>query len=434
MAASDQLPESIRDALAKDVINRLPLTFLPFVNQQLHQWDTLFPNERKSVERLILYVASLNAEQSARCFREVTDLESKMGVRQWKSFSTTEQTIENASLLARSRWYRDWRRAVQAVFDAADGYAKTSGADTPPGNRLVLLDLPRPLELDPAKVWRRWQQIGKPVTLDLPDTGPAGGILETLLVGSPGASGANSPGLLSAIAARTQTTAAETWIVDAGRSFVDAVMQAQPQASANTQPILLSFTRLETYRQKFSHEMNTMHKDLTDADAVYDRLRNVDVLPWCPPEIASDPARREFVRNLYLSGNGAVIFGNSFVEWASSEALRRARPQILAAKFGMRSKPKPFTGVAVFENPDQVNPLPSVDDVPGSSIDAQMLALYIWLAAARYDEYQRSTACVCIAESIAQAYIVAPPEFPLMAGPQPIAVSDLSRALRTWIE
>lgn len=431
MAASDQLPESIRAALAKGVIHRLPMTFLPFVNQQLHQWDTLFPNERKSVERLILYIASLNAEQSAACFRDVTELEKKMGVRQWK-FSTTEQTIENASLLARSAWYQDWRRAVQAVFDAANAYAQTTGNTDQSGNRLVLIEIPLPLELDPVTAWLRWQQIGRSVNLAIPRASQSRGFLETLLVGIHGESETN-PGLLSAIAARTQEAAADTWIIDADRSVVDAVLQAQPTPQPELQPILLSYTRLASYRQKFSREMNTMRKDLADADAVYERLRQVDVLPWCPPEIASDHAKREFIRNLYLSGNGAVIFGNSFVEWASSEALRRARPRVLAAKFGVRSKPKPFTGVAVFENPDQVNPLPSVDDVPGSTIDAQMLALYIWLAATRYDEYQRRTACVCIASSISQAYVVAPPEFPLSAGARPIAVDELGHALRTWI-
>jgi hypothetical protein len=121
--------------------------------------------------------------------------------------------------------------------------------------------------------------------------------------------------------------------------------------------VLLSYTRLENYRQNFSREMNTMRKDLADADAVFDRLRKVDVTPWWPVEVAAHPAVREFVRALYLSGNGAVIFGNSFVEWSASEAFRRARPSFLAAKFGVRSKPKPFTGVAVFENPELVNPL-----------------------------------------------------------------------------
>jgi hypothetical protein len=176
-----------------------------------------------------------------------------------------------------------------------------------------------------------------------------------------------------------------------------------------------------------------MHKDLEDDDAVYDRLRAVNVVPWCPPEVAADPAIREFVRNLFLSGNGAVIFGNSFVEWAASEAIRRARPRLLAAKFGVRTKPKPFTGVAVFNNPDQVNPLPPVDDVAGSSIDSQMLALYVWLSAIRYDEYQHSTVCVCVAESISQAYVVAPPEFSLAREQQTVSLHEFGSALSAWM-
>jgi hypothetical protein len=179
--------------------------------------------------------------------------------------------------------------------------------------------------------------------------------------------------------------------------------------------------------------MNTMRKDLADADAVFDRLRQVDISPWCPPEVAADPAVLEFVRSLYLSGNGAVIFANSFVEWAASEAFRRARPTVVAARFGVRSKPKPFTGVAVFDNPDQVNPLPSVDDFEGSVVDAQMLALYMWLAAGRYEEYQRSTVCVCIAESLSQAYLVAPPEFTLEQAAGPVSLDRLGHALCNWI-
>jgi hypothetical protein len=195
----------------------------------------------------------------------------------------------------------------------------------------------------------------------------------------------------------------------------------------------MSNGRLDNYRQNFSHEMNTMRKDLADADAVFDRLRKVEVEAWCPPEVAANPAIREFVRSLYLTGNGAVIFGNSFVEWAASEAFRRARPSFLAAQFGVRSKPKPFTGVAVFDNPDMVNPLPAVDDLPGSAVDAQMLALYVWLAASRYQEYRHATVCICLAESISQAYVVAPPEFGLWQEKEPISFDRLRHALRTWI-
>jgi hypothetical protein len=433
MRIEDKLPGDIQDALSKGLLKRIPLTFLPFVNQQLNQWVNLFPNERQATERLLLYVASLNEEQSTALFHEVVELEEKMGVRNWQ-FSTTEQTIQNSSQLASSPYFQHWRQAVQAVFDAADAHVReANNASAKSGNRLVLLDIPQPLQVDAASVWQRWQGIGRPVQLDLGLTGEHNSALELLLAGTPNPAGLRSGGLLDLARSRPEAAPADVWVVDAGRSLVDALLAPETAGTAASGAILLSNGRLDLYRQSFSHEMNTMRKDLADADAVFDRLRKVDVTPWCPPEVAADPAIREFLRSLYLTGNGAVIFGNSFVEWAASEAFRRARPSFLAAQFGVRSKPKPFTGVAVFDNPDQVNPLPAIDDLPGSAVDARMLALYVWLAAYRYPEYQRSTVCVCVAESLSQAYVVAPPEFGLWKETEPVPLGRLAGALRAWM-
>jgi hypothetical protein len=433
MRAEQKLPVDLKDALNKGLLNRIPLTFLPFVNQQLNQWDDLFPNERQLVERLLLHVASLSPEQSADLFRSVVELEDKMGVRNWQ-FSTAEQTIKNSSQLASSAYFQEWRRAVQAVFDAADAHAQgTNGAPARQGNRLVLLDMPHPLPVDAAGVWQRWQGMGRPVQLDLGQTGAQVSALELLLAGMPNTAGVRTTGLLEAVWKRPRSGPADVWVVDAGRSLVDTVLALEPPGATGSNAILLSNGRLDLCRQSFSHEMNTMRKDLADADAVFDRLRKVDVTPWCPAEVAAEPAVREFLRSLYLTGNGAVIFGNSFVEWAASEAFRRARPSFLAAQFGVRSKPKPFTGVAVFDNPDQVNPLPAVDDLAGSAVDARMLALYVWLAAYRYPEYQSSTVCVCLAENLSQAYVVAPPEFALWKETEPVPLARMGSVLRGWM-
>jgi hypothetical protein len=431
-ATAATFSDKLQEALNQGVLKRLPLTFLPFVNQQLHQWEFLFPNERRSVERLLLYVAGLTPSQSAALFRGVVELEDKMGVRHWE-FSTTEQTIQNSSELARSPYFQEWRRAVQAVFDAADKAAQESASSQQGlAHRLVVLEIPRALPLKEESAWRRWQGIGKPVKLAL-DAGQKADPLESLLIGLPRQSAEPSQGLLHVARNRSPAVYSDIWVIDAGRELSDS-LAAQPNAfAAAPSPVLLSYGRLDAYRQNFSHEMNSMRKDLADADAVFDRLRKVDVSAWCPPEVAGDPAVREFVRSLYLSGNGAVIFGNSFVEWAASEAFRRARPSFLAARFGVRSKPKPFTGVAVFDNPDQVNPLPAVDDFEGSAVDAQMLALYVWLAASRYEEYQRSTVCVCIAAGLAQAYVVAPPEFTLWQDAGPITLDRLGKTLGAWM-
>ena len=101
MKGSESMPERLRDTLRRGLLGRLPLTFLPFVNQQISEWEYLFPNERQSTERLLLYVDRLSPEQAGRLFADVVRIEEKMGVRQWQ-FSTDQQTIQNASELARS--------------------------------------------------------------------------------------------------------------------------------------------------------------------------------------------------------------------------------------------------------------------------------------------------------------------------------------------
>lgn len=428
MTDAHQFSPELQTALDRGVQKRLPLTFLPFVNEQLRRWEFLFPNERRSVEHLLLFVDGLTPTESSTLFYNVVALEEKMGVRHWQ-FSTEEQTILNSSQLARSPYFQEWRKAVQAIFDAAEKHAAEAAGPAIVKNRLVLLNLPRRLPVTPA-IWDRWQGIGKQVALDLSGLNPNQTAMEALLPGP--------AGLLTSFADGTNPShsqQANAWVIDAGGSLIDALIPLSNQVSppADLPPIvMLSYQRLDSYRSSFSREMNTMRKDLADADAVFDRLRKVDVTSWCPPEVAASAAVREYVRSVYLSGNGAVIFGNSFVEWCASEAFRRARPAFLAAQFGTRAKPKAFTGVAVFDNPDQINPAPSVDDLPGSALDAEMLSLYVWLAASRYSEYRAHTACICIAESLSQAYVVAAPDSAFLREDEPVKLSRLGEMLRDW--
>jgi hypothetical protein len=150
-----------------------------------------------------------------------------------------------------------------------------------------------------------------------------------------------------------------------------------------------------------------------------------------PAEIVNQPSLRKFVIDLFLSGNGAVIFSNAFVEWAAAEALRRARPRTIIARFGMRSKPKPFTSIAVFENQHKISSVPDVDDPENSAIDAVILARYVWLNACRYPE-QDQTLCVCVAEHGDSAYVIPPAGKSLALGSdQSIAPEELYSLLES---
>jgi hypothetical protein len=171
---------------------------------------------------------------------------------------------------------------------------------------------------------------------------------------------------------------------------------------------------------------------MTVTDQTISALREKDWTRRWPSELAGQDRMRNFVVNLFLSGNGALIFSNAFVEWAASEVLRRARPQAVVACFGMRSKPKPFTGIALFENQEKISLLPDVDDPENSAIDAAILARYVWLAACRYPEYSR-TLCLCVSEHLNTAYIVAPPEMDLDTSGAPVAPEDIYQRIASWV-
>ena len=155
--------------------------------------------------------------------------------------------------------------------------------------------------------------------------------------------------------------------------------------------------------------MNKAPKSIQITDEVVANLRRESWDGWnlWPAELVGQPRMRQFVIDLFLSGNGALIFSNSFVEWAACEALRRARPRVMVARFGMRSKPKPFTSIAVFENQQRISSLPDVDDPENSAVDALILARYVWLSASRYPEQDR-TICLCVSEFSNTAYLIAP--------------------------
>jgi hypothetical protein len=202
--------------------------------------------------------------------------------------------------------------------------------------------------------------------------------------------------------------------------------------AGQSRAILLSFEGLKVFREAFLEQIKSMRKSLADADAIMDRLREVNVQAWCPEEIGNDPVLREFVRALFLSNNGTQLFSNAFVEWGTAQAAAHARPVLVVGEFGLRSKPKPFTSVAIFENPATASPLPSVPDVEGSAVDAAILAYYAWLEIRRYPECRR-TPCVCLFENAPYVFVAGTEDFPLRKEPEPLSPERFASILRSWL-
>jgi hypothetical protein len=158
-------------------------------------------------------------------------------------------------------------------------------------------------------------------------------------------------------------------------------------------------------------------------------LEELDLAPLLDPGLKDDRRISAFIRDLFLSGNGAVLFGNSFVQWGASEGMRRAQPQVVFCAFGVRQRLKPFSSVVLFEDQDRANPVPDENDPAASLVDARMLAEYVLLAADRLPAYQNRTLGIFAAADLRSALVIGPR--PVASGAQ--SVRDLVSVATDWL-
>lgn len=387
--ALDELTQNAPRAAYRREIARLPLTMQPALNQQVNGWDDLFPFEQKRAVEFLRGVSLFEEAELGALTQPLREVEVRMGVAHW-NFSREADTMANASQLARSLYFSEWRREVQRVFEAIEARALNSARVEPPAGRLIFLVFPESLPVTSIAGRKPWDPRGVEYRID----GDARRISEMALRQSAGL-----PGL--AATGHNGDASADCWLIDA-----DAGLGTFPGPSA-VQASVLEYRVLREFRDQFLAQVNTVPKDIEATDRILTGMRKQNWNVWWPPSLQGQNRLRSFVVDLFLSGNGALIFSNAFVQWACSEALRRARPRLIVGRFGVRAKPKPFTGIAIFENQQKISAMRDVDDPEGSAVDALILARYVWLSALRYEEDEQ-TCCVCVSESSRTAYLIAP--------------------------
>lgn len=372
------------------LIGRLPVTMRPSLNQQLNGWEELFPYEQKRFAVFLRGIEEFDPAAFDALVQPLKTLEMKMGVAHW-NFSEGGDTLENASMLERSEYYAEWRREVQRIFAALDKAADGSLARPDGLPRLILLILPETLPVAPLENWEPWSEHGQAIKID----GDAKRLCELIMKGQPG-----QPGITELLASQGDRESSDIWLIDAEKKL-DGLPPEKVATVANS----LSYSDLKPFRDQLLAEVNAVPKSIEATDRILAAIRQKNRDDEWPVDQPGQARLRSFAVNLFLSGNGAFIFSNAFVEWAASEAFRRVRPRVIVARFGLRSKPKPFTGIAIFENQQRISTLPDADDPEGSAMDALILARYVWLAASRYPE-KENTCCICISESRNAAYIL----------------------------
>ena len=377
----------------------VPVTFAAYFNEQLRGWETLFPAEQNYFERLGAFLEKAPGE----LFAALARLEPRMGVDS-KTWPRGRFTLDQVDFLNRNALYPEWRRIITAIFDvinpALDGAVKGRP-------RIVIVLGPADLPVGPDRMWTRLK--GRRVSLQPPEDISR---FAPLLLG---AMGESLPDLC--VRARGAHSA---WLVEAG----DAL------AACSNAATRLSYDRLRGYRMRLMEEVRKIAEkgEVRGPRQLGEKLRTLSPKD---AEWASDPVMGEFVRATLLAGNGTLLVNNTFVEWASVQAIRRAKPSFLIAGFGIRNKVKQFSSLLIFADQDQATPIPTQADMLGSYVDLEVFYQYIWQEAGKYVEYRNNTAYLFLAEGMDEMLCIAPQDFPLPGGAMDLPA--LHKTCREWM-
>jgi hypothetical protein len=420
MPANPKVSARLQSLIDQGVLDRLSVSFSSFCLDQMKDWELLFPAERGYFERLFGLLDRSNPEVVERLFAPVREIERKMGVSD-KTFPKGQFTLEQVDFLNRNPYYAEWRGAITRVFAQLDPLLD---AEIRRGGhaRLVIAIAPSQLPADPERMWTRFEGRGKRIALEMPERAEA--FVPLLLTGEEHGS---APSIAELFAAGKKGGAYASWIVEAGVALSRV-------GTDSGSVVKVSYQSLEQYRQRLMKEVQSVvdAQEVPGPRQLSARLKQMKILA-SEGNLAHDPILAEFARAILLSGNGTLLINNTFVEWATVQAVRRARPSVAVVGFGIRNKIKPFSSLLIYADQNASNPIPSQMDTLGSYVDLEVFWQYIWQEFEKYAEYRNNTAYVFVGDGMEEMLVIAPQDCPLLSAEGPLKLPAVFGHLKEWL-
>ena len=413
----------IRKLLVQGLFDRLPLTFSTYCFDQIKEWELLFAAEQNYFERLFGLLGRSEQKLVEEMFEPLRVVERKMGISE-KIWTKGQFTLDQVDFLNRSEHYPEWRRVITDIFSRLNPLLdeEVVRAGRP---RLVIVTSPAELPVGPDRMWMRFKEQGKMVRLDL-RAGDDEDFLAKLLTGDKQSARQKTlPELYAATKAKSRH---EAWMVEAGSALSTLTVTSPPGL------VKLSYEALHGYRSRLMREVDKVLKtqDIPGPRQLGAKLKQLRVLP-SENDAASDQVLAEFMRSVLLSGNGTLLINNTFVEWATVQAVRRAKPSVAVVSFGVRNKIKPFSSLLIYTEQETTTPVPTQVDSLGSYVDLEVLNHYVWMEFEKYREYRRNTVYYFVGEGMDEMLLLAPPDFPLFKTSSTVPLSGLFSAARDWL-
>lgn len=352
------------------LLQQLPVSFTPLLLRELIEYDWKFPMERKELDQQLTYLSSLPSkqlEQAMESFAKL-DLSTELTQSDWVSAPGLFSEKLTAHLWA-THQIGAFREAAVKYMQQVNDSAPTNPLPVP---RLAIVIIGHGVTENQYRLFRKLRSHGAYFKQVKPDNGCAI--------------------LLQAVAAR-----AREHPIPYAHWYIDGAVQESISCDALS---YVSYNKLQPVRNIMLRKMRTAYESGTGSEALRTMFAQIR-----PEELGldskEDPVFNRFQVSLLTEGSGTQIFSTTFVQWAAREALRRAQPMTLLARYTPRVRERPMNQLITRSQPKQEF------DPQGSLIDADMGAYYTWLNQQRLPGAEESSFLVWF-ENHQEAVAIAP--------------------------
>ena len=420
-AGVPKVSSTLEALIRKGLLDRLPVTFSAYWFEQFRDWNLLFPAEKDYYERLFSLLDRSDRDVVDKLFTRMRQLEIRMGVNE-RNWPRGAFTLDQIDFLNRNPHYSQWRAAVSDIFAQIDPVLDEEVAQRGQP-RLAVIIAPPELPVGADRMWTRIRKHGTALPVELPPN--ADDYLPLLLTGHSRIE--RAPTIADLHASLSPDARYQAWMIETGEALASI-------GAGHKNVVRCSYTSLEKYRKRLMTEVDRLVRDerIRGPKQLGARLKELKVGP-SETTLAADPVLAEFTRATFLSGNGTLLLNNTFVEWASIQAIRRARPSVHVVAFGIRNKIKPFSGLLIYADQDSVSPIPTQMDMLGSYVDLEILYQYVWQQFEGYPEYRGRTVYIFAGDGLDQMFIIAPNSFLSRLPAAPASLVNMNHFMKDWL-
>jgi hypothetical protein len=372
------------------LFREMPTIFLALLLRELIAWDWKFPAERNELTRQFNFLNSLSREQRIALFNPFANLKLSPELERadWVNAPTSFSEQLSAHLWA-THQIDSFRTAAREFFDKV---AAALPEQPPAVHRAAFVSFGHGVRNNSYPLFRKLRRRGAYFPKVTAEDG-----LKTLV--------------------DAVNTRAHTHPESFGHWYISEA--STREASAEVVPV--SYEALRPLRATIQEKMRELYESASGPEAIRSLLAKMR-----PEDVgmseAGNPVLSRFELSLLTEASGTQIYSTTFVQWAVREALRRARPLTLLARFTPRQREHPMNELLT-----EASSKPELDP-QGSLIDADLGAYYTWLNQQRLTGAREATFLAWF-EAGTEAVAIGPKFKPGSVSGAPISLADLVNQL-----